>query len=208
MKVNNKIAKIGQSANPKKDKITINDQLIKLKQFEYYVLNKPKYYLCTLEKSHQEKHKKIVFELDCLRKFKSRIYPVGRLDYNTEGLIILTNDGDFANAITHPSKNITKTYDVELDRSMTKSDLDKLKKGVFVIDRNVIPDEVKVLKQDKLRLTIHEGLNKVVKRMMKELGYKVTNLRRVAIGNLKLGLLKQGEIKKYNKNELEKKIKA
>ena len=207
VKVNGITATIGQSADPDKDKITINNKAIKIKAFEYYVINKPINYLCTLHKSHQEKHRKSIFDLPQLRKLKSRIYNIGRLDYNTEGILILTNDGDFANSVMHPSNNITKTYDVELDRALTQYDLKRLNKGVFVIDRKVIPDNVKIIKPNKIKLTIHEGLNRIVKRMMKTLGYRVVKLKRTAIGNLKLGLLKPGEIKKYTKKEIENKIK-
>ncbi len=198
VKVNGKTMTIGDKADPKKDKITINNKPIKVQKKVYIILNKPKGILSTVK---DDKGRKTVIDLI---NPKEKIFPVGRLDFFSEGLMILTNDGDFANSIMHPSYNVKKTYLITLNRALRKNDGERIRKGISLEERKV---NVFGMKQNKeqIILTIHEGRKHVIRDLFAKIGYSVLNLKRIAIGNLALDL-KLGEHKYVRKEWLKENI--
>lgn len=185
------------------DIVKYNGKIVKLASDKVYImLNKPKGYLCTVS---DDRGRPTVLKLV---KENLRIYPIGRLDYNTEGLLLLTNDGDFANKIMHPSGRISKTYLVTLKSKPKPDELQKLRSGIMLEDGITQPAIVDRPKLNNglydIHITIFEGRNRQVRRMFEAIGYKVYNLKREKIGQLDLGDL---EIKKYRyltKQEIEK----
>ena len=169
----------------------------------YFMLNKPKCYITSVS---DEKGRKTVLNL--MKGVKERVFPVGRLDYNTEGLLLLTNDGDFANSIIHPSKHISKTYEVFTRVKPTSSGLNQLKKGVNIDGVAYMPailgQTVKYNDGFLTTITIFEGKNHQVKNMFSYIGAKVYDLKRIKIGELTLGDLQNGKFRKLDDNELKK----
>lgn len=186
-----------------KDKVKYKGKLVKLTEdMVYIMLNKPKGYICTVS---DEKDRPTVMKLI---KDKHRIYPIGRLDYNTEGLLLLTNDGEFANKIMHPKNKISKTYVVTLKSKPKPEQLDILRKGILledgmtqpaIVDR---PRNVDGLYQ--LNITIFEGKNRQVRRMFEHIGYKVFALQRIKIGKLELEDLPLKQYIYLDRNQLNK----
>ncbi|MGE0793655.1 MAG: pseudouridine synthase [Candidatus Woesearchaeota archaeon] len=182
VKVNNKTITIGDKADKTKDIITINNKPIKIEKKVYYMLNKPKEYITTSDDLFD---RKIVTELV---PEKPRVFAIGRLDRDATGLLLLTNDGDFANKIMHPRYEINKTYVVTLkNKPFNKDDLIYFKQGIK-IDKTFVKSKVKIIDEYTLEVTLHVGIHKVVKRLFKELGYYVKDLQRSKIGNLKLDI--------------------
>lgn len=181
VKVNNKPIKLGDKADSEKDKIAVNGKLIKKQDKIYIIINKPR---GILSSAKDDRGRKTVVDLV---KTTERIFPVGRLDFNSEGLMILTNDGDFSNEIIHPRYNVNKEYEVVLDRLLTRDHTKRLKSGIKVGGKKV---NVIGLKQEENMITlgIHEGRKHIIRKIFEILGYKVINLKRVAIGNLALDL--------------------
>ena len=148
--------------------------------------------------------------VDILSDVPERIFPIGRLDYNTEGLILLTNDGDFMNKLLHPKYEIEKTYVAKIDGIITMDDLHKLANGVKLEDGKTAPADVyldsidKPTKSSRVEITIHEGRNRQVRRMFKALGYEVKALKRIAFAGLTLNRLKRGEYRPLTERELVK----
>lgn len=169
----------------------------------YILLNKPAGYVTTV--SDPQGRKTV---MDLLKGVKERVYPVGRLDYDTEGLLILTNDGDFAYKSTHPRHQVNKTYIAEVEGIPSNEALRKLRDGVMLDGRLTSPADVKILKQKKrsavLKITIHEGRNRQVRRMCEAVGHPVLFLKRISIGGLRLGNLKPGEWRYLTASELKK----
>ncbi len=178
-------------------KVVLNENRV------YFILNKPKCYITSVS---DEKGRKTVLNL--MKGVKERIFPVGRLDYNTEGLLILTNDGDFANSIIHPSKHISKTYEVFTRVKPTSSGLNQLKKGVCIDGIQYMPavvgSTVKFNDGFLTTITIFEGKNHEVRNMFSYINAKVYDLKRIKIGELTLGDLQSGKFRKLDKNELNK----
>jgi 23S rRNA pseudouridine2605 synthase len=193
VRVNGKIIKLGDKADPDKDEIMCNDELIEKDNSIYIMLNKPKHYEVTLAPGT-----KSVLQLIPLAE---RIIPVGRLDKNTTGLLLLTNDGDFANKITHPRYQKEKTYYVKLDKRIEESDIKKIEHGVNLKD-GIIKGKVKVYQKDQIEITIHEGKKWILKRLFFKLGYYITELSRVKIGNLRMDV-KIGKWRYLTKREVE-----
>lgn len=170
----------------------------------YYLLNKPRGVVTTAK---DELGRKTVVDLIDTEK---RIYPVGRLDYDTTGLLILTNDGDFTNALLHPKNKIDKTYIAKINGILSPSDLMKLKKGIFIDKYKTAPARIKVRKIDKknqtsfVELTIHEGKNHQIKKMIEEVGFEVLKLKREKIEFLNLNGLKSGDYRQLNNKEVKK----
>ena len=187
VKVNGKIAKLGDKADYEKDKIELNGRLIEKEKKVYIILNKPKSIICSV--GDKFGRKTVVDIIKC----KEKIFPVGRLDRDAEGLLILTNDGDFANRIIHPRYNIKKTYLALLNKPLSNADFQKIKKGINVEGRKL---NVFDLKQDKnkVALSIHEGRKHIIKNLFDLLGYEVVGLKRISIGSLVLSL-RPGEYK-------------
>ncbi len=202
--VNGRPCKLGDKAYPQKDVIAAAGETISAKEPEkrYIMLNKPRGYVVTM---HDEKGRKTAAEL--LNGVDERVYPVGRLDRNSEGLLLFTNDGELANDITHPSHRVSKTYRVTIDGKVTEEQLNALMSGVTLDDgATTLPCSVEVITEEPertvLRFVIRQGLNRQIRRMCDAVGLKVGRLRRVAIGSVRLGILKSGEWRDLTKEEL------
>ena len=178
VRVNGRIIHIGDKADIDKDEIYVNTFLLQKNKLIYIMLNKPKHYEATLSTTVD----KSVLDLIPVN---TRIFPVGRLDKNTTGLLLLTNDGDFSNKITHPRYEKEKTYFVKLDKKITDKDIAQLQEGVYLQDAKV-KAKVKIYHRDQLEVTIHEGKKWIIKRMFFKLGYYVKELSRTKIGGLKM----------------------
>lgn len=201
VKVNGKVATLGTTVS-EGDHVTVNDKRVGDKQKNYYLmLHKPKGYVTTVK---DDLGRKTVMDLIDV---KARVYPVGRLDYDTEGLLILTNDGELANRLTHPRNEVNKTYIARISGILTENERLQLERGVFIDGVKTARARVKILKQDqhhtRCEVTIHEGRNRQVKKMFEAVGKEVEFLKRVAIGDLRLGGLKRGEYRFLNENEVE-----
>ena len=164
------------------------------------MLNKPKCYITSLK---DEKDRKVV--IDLLKDIKEKVFPVGRLDYNTEGLLLLTNDGDWANEITHPSKHIAKTYEVKIKHPLTSKQVMQINNGILIEGKKTLPAKIQLVKiADEFyfyNITIYEGRNREIRKMFEFLGLKIYNLKRISIGALLLGNLQEGKYRKLNFNE-------
>ena len=186
VQVNNKIVKLGDSADPEKDKIIVDGKELVIGKKIYVLLNKPRGFVTTVSESHGMKT-----VLDIV-KVNEKVFPVGRLDKNTEGLLLLTNDGDFAFKLTHPKFEVEKEYVVTLDNFLSDSVVNKIKKGVLIDNRPVQVSKINV-KEKEVVLVIHEGRKRIVRRLFEKLGFKVVKLVRTQVGKLSLGNLKQGK---------------
>lgn len=179
--VNGKTAAIGDKADSKKDLIAVNGKPITTEKKAYYMLNKPQGYITTSDDRYGRKK-----VLDLVPNHP-RVFAVGRLDKDSEGILILTNDGAFANRIIHPRYEIIKTYEVVLDKPFNKEDIQKFKNGIK-IDRHIVKSNVRIISEKKVEIALHVGLNKVVKRLFKKMNYYVEKLTRKQIGNLKIDI--------------------
>ncbi|MCK4338685.1 MAG: rRNA pseudouridine synthase [Candidatus Cloacimonetes bacterium] len=195
IKINGKIiTNLATDIDPEKDKITFEDKLLKTTQRKIYlILNKPSGYLVT--SSDPFKRKTV---LDLVPIFPERIFPIGRLDKSSCGLMILTNDGDLTNKIMHPKKKIPKVYLVKVKGILSQSQINKLRYGVILNDNRTLPAKVYIKSYNqsnditKLRMILYEGRNRQIRRMIKEIGNRVISLKRVQIGVIKLGRLPEG----------------
>lgn len=205
VKVNGKTVTELGSLVSKQDSVEVDDVLIEREQPVYYVLNKPRNVLST---AFDDKGRTTV--VDLIEKSEQRIYPVGRLDYDTTGIIILTNDGEFANMLMHPKHEIEKTYVAKLKGVFTKEDLKKIQKGVVIKGKRTAPAKARILSVDKkknasmVELTIHEGRNHQVKNMFLNIGFLVDKLKREKYGNLDLAGLQTGEWRELKNHEIQK----
>lgn len=188
----------------KNNVVEVDNVKISTEEKVYFLLNKPRGVVTTAKDEHGRRT--VVDLIDC----EKRIYPVGRLDYDTTGLLILTNDGEFTNNITHPKNKIDKTYVAKINGILTIADIMKLKKGVNLDDGKTAPAKVKVKSVDSrtksslIEITIHEGKNHQVKRMFEVLGYEVLKLKRERIGFLTLKGLASGEYRSLTHKEVTK----
>lgn len=185
-------------------KIKINGTLLETTEKVYYILNKPR---SIISSSSDDKMRKTVVDFIDTDK---RIYPVGRLDYNTTGLILLTNDGFLSNLLTHPKNEIEKVYIAKINGILNGRELKQLKMGVLIDNKLTSKAKVKIIKIDKknntslIRLTIYEGRNHQVKKMFESLGYEVKKLKREKLAFLTLDGLKSSEYRKLNNKEVHK----
>jgi 23S rRNA pseudouridine2605 synthase len=210
VKINGRPAKIGDKATPK-DIITVDAKVIKGRtNLRYIKLYKPRGYVCTLSDPHA-KAGRLITNLLASSGIKERVYPVGRLDANSEGLILLTNDGAFANKVTHPSNNYKKTYRVTVKGKVSENQVMLLSAGVDIgadgVREMTRPCAVEVVTEEEKRtvlsITISEGKNRQIRRMCAAVGFgEVLRLKRVSIGGVKLGMLAQGEFADLTKQEL------
>lgn len=203
VKVNGHPASIGDGATYN-DVITVNGERIYLekKRKKYYImLNKPRGYVTTMS---DELDRRCVTEL--LEGLDERVYPIGRLDRNSEGMLLFTNDGKFANDIMHPSRHISKTYRVTVRPSISEDQLVKLSAGIEIDGRKTLPANVEVLDEKEgrvvLRMIIREGRNRQIRKMCEAVGLEVARLRRTAIGPVKLGMLKPGTWRELTSEEV------
>ena len=174
---------------------------------EYYLLNKPRGYICSLK---DDKGRKVVTELINTRE---RIYPVGRLDYDTTGVLLLTNDGEFANILMHPSNEVEKTYLAIIEGIMTTEEIYKLKDGVVIEGIKVVPKRLKIKKKDleknksKVEITIVEGRNHIVKKLFEAVGHPVNKLTRERLAFLDVKGLQSGEYRYLTNDEVKQLMK-
>lgn len=200
--VNGKVVtEVGTSINEKKDKVICDGKELSLpSSFVYIKLNKPKGYICS---ASDEKGRKTIYDLI---KTEERLFSIGRLDYDTEGLIILTNDGDFANKVGHPSFSLEKEYQVTVEGKILESELAVMRKGAVVDGERMPSAKVKIIgieeKSTKLSVIINEGQNRQVRRMFEAIGKVIILLKRVRIGDVKLGGLSRGEYRDLRLDEL------
>ena len=204
--VNGHRAELGAKIDVRKDVLHIDGKRVYLeKNVEkyYYALNKPRGYVTTLKDEHAEKT-----VADLFTDVDARLYPVGRLDKDSEGLLIMTNDGEFTNLLTHPSGGITKTYRVSVTPAPEEEQLIALATGVKLDDGHVtLPAKVRVTgvtgtEKGTMEIVLSEGHNREIRRMCEAVGLSVTRLKRTAIGPLKLGSLKAGEYRKLAPGEI------
>lgn len=186
VKVNGKIVReMGTKADPSRDRIEVDGRLLGVPQRRYLMLNKPSGFITTVS---DERNRRTVMDLIDVRE---RVYPVGRLDRETEGLLLLTNDGELANRITHPRYEIDKEYQILTELRPSEATMGAIRKGVQVDDQLVVPSEFRILRETAegivLKLVIHEGLNRVVRKMMEQHEIDVLRLRRTRVGPISLG---------------------
>ena len=204
VRVNGRVAMIGDKIDPKKDTVTVNGKkIVKTKTFTYIVLHKPRGFITTMS---DEMDRKCVAEL--IKDVPGRVYPVGRLDRDSEGMLLFTNDGAFANAMTHPTKHVPKTYRVTVRPSISEEQITALTQGVIIDDRKTAPAEVRVITKEEgrvvLEIILYEGRNRQIRKMCEEVGLEVARLKRTAIGSIKLGMLKQGDWRNLTEDEVRK----
>lgn len=204
VKVNGKVIKeLGSSINEKNDTVMVDDNIVKpVKDYAYILFYKPKGCITT---SSDEKGRKTIY--DYLQDLNvSHLIPVGRLDYDTEGMLIMTNDGDLAYKLTHPSYEIPKTYLVKVDGEMPEHKLAQLRKGVLVDGEKTKRCKVKLLEykdgESKLQVTITEGKNRQIRKMFEAVEREVKFLKRIAVGELRLGGLPRGGYRYLNDDEI------
>ncbi|NLC04350.1 MAG: rRNA pseudouridine synthase [Tissierellia bacterium] len=203
VKVNDKIViELGTKVDPKVDRVKVNDKLIRLETKKVYVLlNKPIGYMCTMD---DEKDRNIVTDL--IEGIEERIYPVGRLDADTTGLLLLTNDGDLAYKITHPKNEIVKRYIAIVEGVPNRMELEQFRRGLMIDGKPTAEAFIKIAKRydDEaiLEIAIHEGRNRQVKKMCEMINHPVKKLKRIAIGNIEIGGLEIGSWRHLDEEEL------
>ena len=203
VKVNGKVVtELGTKVNSS-DEIIVENKILEKETKEYYLLNKPR---GVITSTNDDKGRKIVTEYT---NTSARIFPVGRLDYDTTGVLLLTNDGEFANILTHPKNNIEKVYLAKLEGIIKKEQIDELKEGVLLDNVLVKASRVKLRKVNKesnscmVEITIHEGKNHQVKRMFESVGYRVDKLTRKRLDIFTTENLKSGEYRKLTPKEVQ-----
>lgn len=194
--INKNIAIIGSEVEDG-DIVRVDGEKITVKKdYEYYILNKPKRVLCS-----NEDRQKRTLAVDLI-KSKKRLFTYGRLDYMTEGLIIISNDGDIYNNVMHPKKKLYKSYVAKIDKEITEDHIEALKHGVVIDGVRTLPAKVKIIAKKEIRIAIHEGRNRQIRKMFETLGYTVKNLRRVKVGELSLKGLEVGQYRKMSEDEI------
>lgn len=206
VKVNGRTAEIGDKINPSVDKVYVHNKRIVLKRKggkRYIMLNKPRGYVTTMS---DEMGRKCVADL--IKDIPERIYPVGRLDKDSEGLLLMTNDGEFANTVTHPKQQINKVYHVTVTPEMTAEVARKIMAGVVIDGRKTAPCEVRIMSKGEdraeLEMVLHEGRNREIRKMCELFELKVLRLRRISIGGVKMGKLKKGDWRDLTPLEIKK----
>ena len=202
--VNGKKAKLGDKADPYKDKINVagRDIVIRKNSKKYYImLHKPRGFITTMS---DEGGRKCVAEL--IDDVPARLFPVGRLDRESEGLLLMTNDGEFANLISHPSTHFPKTYRVTVRPRMTDDQLTTLTTGVVIEGRMSMPAAVHVVKSEQdrtvLEIVLEEGRNRQIRKMCEAIGLEVARLKRIAVGPVRLGMLQPGKYRELTPDEM------
>ena len=204
IKVNGTVAEIGQKIDPDRDEVTYRGQPVSKNPSRGTVvimLNKPRGYLTAMR---DDRGRKCVSEL--VREVGCRVYPCGRLDLESEGLLLMTNDGELAHRLTHPSFHIPKIYHVRVDGEVSPEQIKTLSRPMEIDGYRTKPAEIEVVtrKQDYsvLAFTLHEGRNRQIRKMCEQVGLRVLVLKRIAIGNIRLGLLRTGGYKKLTREQI------
>lgn len=195
------VRELGSRVDPATQKICVDGQLVRAERHVYYLVNKPRGYLCTNRDPARRP-----LAIDLIPQVSQRVYTVGRLDEDSEGLLLLTNDGELANCLMHPRFGVEKTYVAQVAGVPSPDDLGQLLKGVWLSDGHVKAKHVKRLKSQagstSLRIVLNEGKNREIRRMLARLGHKVLRLKRTAIGPLELGTLAAGKSRKATPQEI------
>ena len=203
VKVNGvKVNEVGTKVNPLEDIVEYQGKIITKEENKVYImLNKPEGYISSVK---DEKGRDTILDIV---KVKERIYPIGRLDYDSSGLLLLTNDGEIYNKIIHPRVEIVKKYIAVVNGEITQHDIKKFELGIDIDGYITAPAEVKIISYDRdistIEIGIHEGKNRQIRRMCAEINHEVLSLKRISIGDIKLGYLKRGEYRNLNKDEID-----
>lgn len=202
VKVNGRVATIGDKVDPVRDKIVVSGKkVIRNKTKMYIMLHKPRGYVTTMS---DELGRKCVSEL--VEDIGVRLFPVGRLDRNSEGLLLMTNDGAFSNMLTHPSRHVSKVYRVTVREAVNDEQLAKLCDGIELDGRKTLPCDVHIIDRSEnrtvLNFVIFEGRNRQIRRMCEAVGLTVIRLKRTEIAGVKLGMLPQGKWRELNEKEM------
>ncbi len=195
------ISELGHKVDPQKDEIRYNGETLKREKMVYVLLNKPKDYITTTEDPQERRTVMNLVE----KASKERIYPIGRLDRNTTGLLLMTNDGDLADKLSHPKNNIVKLYQVELNKSLTQGDLNKIGFGLELEDGLIKPDSISYVaggSKREIGIQIHSGKNRIVRRIFEHLGYEVVKLDRAVYANLTKKDLPRGRWRFLDESEV------
>ncbi len=203
------ITELGFKADPLEDAIKVNGKLIKKPEnLVYIAFNKPKMVMCT---TSDPEGRQTIYDI-IGSKVKERVFPVGRLDYHSEGLILLTNDGELALRLTHPKHKVDKVYEVKVKDVPDEEKLDKLRKGIYLEEGKTLPCQISFIKKTKencwLSVILKEGKRQQIRRMFMRIGHPVMKLKRVAIGPLKLGKLPIGSFRYLTEKEVSQLKKA
>ena len=184
------------------DEVKFNDSRVQGEKKVYLVLNKPKGYVTSLEDPHADKTVSELVKDACTE----RVYPVGRLDKNSVGLLLFTNDGDLTKQLTHPSYKKKKIYQATLDKALERADMGAIAQGITLEDGEIYADEIAYVKDDKkeIGIEIHSGRNRIVRRIFEHLGYKVMKLDRVYYAGLTKKNLKRGDWRFLTREEVER----
>ena len=185
------------------DEVVVNGKLLSKEEKVYYILNKPREVITSVKDEHNRKT-----VLDIIKDEERRIFPVGRLDYDTTGLVLLTNDGELANKLMHPSEEISKVYVAKIEGKLTPTEIMKLKSGIVVDKEKYQADRIKIKDEDDktsiVEVTIHEGKYHEVKKLFESINHDVIKLKREKIAFLDLKGLKSGEYRKLNTKEVKR----
>lgn len=193
---------LGSTIDPESDVVKVHGKIIKPEQNRYLILNKPKLYITALGEGQDEKRT----IQDLISDIDERVYPVGRLDYDVEGLILLTNDGELANRVLHPRFELKKTYFAIVKGNITNAKAQRMAEGIELEDGYAKPDSIKLHKADSsssnVEVSFHEGRNHLVKRFFSEFMHPVKQLRRMSVGPLNIGNLQRGKWRDLTTKEL------
>jgi 23S rRNA pseudouridine2605 synthase/23S rRNA pseudouridine2604 synthase len=197
VKVNKKTATIGQRINPVSDIVQYKNKTVYLPEFKYYAFYKPQGVICSLSSSQGKSLKPF------LRKIEEKVFPVGRLDKDSEGLLLLTNDGDWANELAHPTHDHEKEYEVVVSKPIPPHVLRAFKKGLLLRGKRLRSVKFSDLSQDrkKVNLVLKQGINRQIRRMFDKYDIEVKSLKRIRIDKFLLGNLKPGQLKPINVNK-------
>lgn len=195
VKINGTLATLNSRVS-EEDIVEYRGKVIKLEEKVYYAFHKPSGYVTSLD----DRNNRTILELISV---KERLFPIGRLDKDTEGLLLMTNDGDLFNRLMHPSAEVWKEYLVKSDRKVRYEDMKRIEQGIYIkaLKYKTAPAKCSKVKGE-LHISIREGKNRQIRRMLKNLGYEVKYLKRVAIGKIRLGSLAKGEIRALNQSEM------
>ena len=203
VKINGEVVtELGTKINPSRDKVMYNNQIVKVEKRKVYILlDKPAGYISAAKDQFDNPS-----ILHLVKDIKVRLYPVGRLDKDTTGAIILTNDGDFSYKLTHPKHEVSKTYIAEVEGVPTAEEMRTFAKGVYIDGKKTYPAKIRIVKETKknsiVEIIIHEGRNRQVKKMCEEIGHKVVTLHRQAIGKIVIDGVKEGKYRCLTQKEI------
>ena len=204
VKINGKTAVLGDKVNPS-DKVFVKGKRIVMPKakYRYIMLNKPRGFITTM---NDERGRKCVAEL--VQDVGERVYPIGRLDKDSEGMLVFTNDGEFANKVMHPKNSVYKIYRVTVRPSIDEEQIIKLETGIMLDGKKTAPAIVHVIHKEQgrvvLEMILHEGKNREIRRMCEAVGLQVARLKRTQIGCVKMGMLKQGDWRDLTEQEVKK----